>query len=264
MVPGVQFSTTQKIDFAIQLEQMGVDVIEAGYPGRFPKDFEDLACLAQQVKSSILCGLAASIPAEIEAVAQALRQAPRKRIHLFTAVRFPQSPQAVDSVLAQIQASIQLARHYTDDVQWSAFDATRADPEVLCWAVEEAIASGATTINLPDSLGVASPTVFSDCLRTVIQRVPNLDHAVLSVHCHDDLGHALTNTLAAIELGVRQVECSVRGLGARRGNTDLGALLRAIAPQIPTLRPLLQSRLAEDILKIEALLTAMLAAAPPV
>jgi 2-isopropylmalate synthase len=214
------------------MEQMGVNVIEVGYPGLSAKDVDDVYRLSKHLKTSVLCGLACTKPAEIMSLVEALKPARQGRMHLYTSVRLPtRHANPEELILRQIQAGVELARQYCADVEWSALDATRADRAFLCRAVEMAIASGATTINIPDSLGVATPTDFTDLLTALMVQVPNLDQATLSVHCHDDLGYAVENSMAALGVGVRQVECSIRGLGARQGNADLGAIVRAIAQQ---------------------------------
>lgn len=229
LVPGVQFSLDQKLQFAEHLEQAGVGVIEVGYPAIARKDFDDVHGLAQYIKGAVICGLANTKAQEIECLAEALAPAQQGRMHVYTSVRLPRASTQEETVLEQIQAGIRLARQHCADVEWSAFDATRADLRFLCRAIETAIASGATTINLPDSLGIANPEGFAEMITTVVDRVETIDQVTLSVHCHDDLGYAIANSMTALSLGARQVECSVRGLGARRGNADLGTLVRAIA-----------------------------------
>ena len=134
-------------------------------------------------------------------------------------------------VLATIKDSVSLARNYCDDIEWSAFDATRSEPDFLCQAIETAIKSGATTINIPDSLGLASPKEFSQLMQMIFNRVPNIDEAVVSVHCHDDLGLAVNNSLIALNCGVRQIECAINGLGARKGNADLEDVVMGVLQQ---------------------------------
>ncbi len=197
-----KFTLSQKLQLAQMLAAAGVDVIEVGYPGAFRKDVDDLLGIAQQVTQATICGLAGSQPDEIEAVAAALKPAERGRINVFTPIRVA-SEAAESEAIAAIQQSISLAKKYSSDVEWSAFDATRCHPDLVCRAVETAIRSGASTITIPDSLGVATPSTFVALIEAVRHRVPNIDQATLAVHCHDDQGLAAENSLAALAVGVR-------------------------------------------------------------
>ncbi|MDZ8189466.1 MAG: 2-isopropylmalate synthase [Nostoc sp. ChiSLP02] len=223
-----KFTVEQKIRLAMILDEMGVDVIEVGYPGAFSKDADEILSVCGQLKNATICGLASSQLEQITAVATALKGAEKGRINVFTPVYIPEN-MASSKVIETISNSVSLARNYCPDVEWSAFDATRSHPDLLCKAVETAIKSGATTIAIPDSLGVASPLEFSNLIETVMHRVPNIDRVTVSVHCHDDLGFALDNSLLSLDVGVRQIECSVNGLGARAGNADLAKVVAAIA-----------------------------------
>ena len=217
LTPGVKMSMVEKISIAKLLEEMGVDVIEVGYPGKIEKDFDQVWNISKIIKNSIICGLASSNEDEIISVAQAIEPAQKGRINIYTNVNIKDAKK--EQVLETIQNSVSLAKHYCEDVQWSAFDATRSKPEFLCQAVEVAINSGATTISIPDSLGTATPEEFSQLIQSVIN-LSNID-IVVSVHCHDDLGLAVDNSIAALDCGVRQIECAINGLGARKGNADL-------------------------------------------
>ncbi|KAF3888099.1 MULTISPECIES: beta/alpha barrel domain-containing protein [Nostocales] len=223
-----KLTVEQKIRLAMILDEMGVDAIEVGYPGACHKDRDEIFMVSQQVKHSTICGLASSQPDEIAAVASALKPAVRGRINVFTPIGI-QSNITASEVLETIQSSVSLARNYCQDVEWSAFDATRCHPDLLCKAVETAIKSGATTIAIPDSLGVASPIEFSHLIETVMHRVPNIDSCTLAVHCHDDRFLAVDNSLAALDVGARQIECSINGLGVRAGNADLAKVVEAIS-----------------------------------
>ena len=227
LAPGVEMTLAQKIELAQFLEGVGVDIVEVGYPGRFDRDFEAIRQVSQRLQRAIVCGLAGGTQAEILTLAKALEPEQKARIHLYTNVRLTPK-QNRTQVLETIATQIALARRYCDDVEWSAFDATRAQPEFLHRAIEVAIASGATTINIPDSMGLAAPPEFSGLIRSIITEVENIDRAILSVHCHDDRGMAVENSIAAIDAGVRQIECSLRGLGARKGNADLEEVAIAI------------------------------------
>ncbi len=225
----VKLSIQQKLQFAQQLEAMCVDVIEVGYPGAYRNDSDALFMVSKRVKRAIVCGLAGSKLDEIASVAIALKPTLQGRINIFTSTNSPDaSPLDQAQTLDIIRESVSLARNYRDDVQWTAFDATRSQPDFLCRAIETAVRSGATTISLADSLGVASPPTFAQLLESVTNRVPNIEQARIAVHCHDDLGFALENSLLALEYGIRQIECSVNGLGARKGNANLANVVQAI------------------------------------
>lgn len=229
LAPGVTLNIHQKLNLAKVLEEMRVDVIEVGYPGAFRKDFDELFMISKQIKHSTICGLAGSQPDEIASVALAIKPAVQGRIHIFTPVNLTnRSPLHQAQTLETIQDSITLARDYCADVEWSAFDATRSEPDFLCQAIETAIKSGATTISIPDSSGMTEPNEFSELLATIMNRVPNIERVTIAVHCHDDLGFAVENSLAALNQGARQIECSINGIGARRGNANLEDIVMAL------------------------------------
>lgn len=232
LMPGVKMNLLHKISISQLLEKMGVDIIEVGYPGNSQKDFEEVFNISKIIKNSIICGLASSQQDEIISVAEAIKPAARGRIHTYTLVNIKnQSRLGKEQVLSTIKNSVSLARNYCDDVEWSAFDAPRSEPDFLCQAIETAIKSGANTISIPDSLGLSSPAEFSQLLQMVFNRVPNIEQAVVSVHCHDDLGMAVENSLMALSCGVRQIECAINGLGARKGNADLAKFVMAVLNQ---------------------------------
>jgi 2-isopropylmalate synthase len=233
LTPGVKMNIHQKMSIAKLLEEMHVDVIEVGYPGAFQKDFDEIFTLSKQIKNSTICGLASSKPEEIDSVASAIKPAARGRINVYTPVNLKnQSELSEEQTLEVIRDSVTLARDYCADVEWSAFDATRSEPDFLCKAVETAIKSGSTTVAIPDSLGTSSPEEFSGLIAMLINRVPNIDQVTISVHCHDDLGLAVENSLSTLACGVRQIECSINGLGARKGNANLEKVVRAIAQSV--------------------------------
>lgn len=227
---GVKMNLQQKISISQLLEEMGIDIIEVGYPGSFAKDFEEVFRISQIIKNSIICGLASANKDEIITLAEAIQPAKRGRIHTYSLVNI-KNQSISTQVLATIKDSVSLARNYCDDIEWSAFDAPRSEPDFLCQAIETAIISGATTINIPDSLGLASPSEFSQLLQMIFNRVPNIDEAVVSVHCHNDLGLAVNNSLIALNCGVRQIECAINGLGARKGNADLENVVMGVLQQ---------------------------------
>lgn len=226
---GVKLDIYQKMSIAKLLEEMGVDVIEVGYPGAFEKDFDEIFRVSQQIKDSVVCGLASSKPEEITTVALAIQPAAKGRIHIYTPVNLKHQLQLTEEqTLEIIRNSVILARNYCADVEWSAFDAARSEPDFLCKAVEVAIKSGATTVSIPDSLGTLSPEEFSGLIAMIVNQVSNIEQVTLSVHCHDDLGLAVENSIAVLDYGVRQIECSLNGLGARKGNADLREVVRRI------------------------------------
>ncbi|MBW4520596.1 MAG: 2-isopropylmalate synthase [Scytolyngbya sp. HA4215-MV1] len=230
LTPGVAFTLEQKIQLAELLDDMGVDIIEVGYPGAFRKDFDALLAVSKQVKQATICGLAGSKPDEVMDVALAIKPAIHGRIHVYTPVDVPrQARSTLDETLDLIRSTIQLARNYRDDVEWSAFNALKSDPDFLCRSFETAIQSGATTINLPDTLGNSAPEDFAALVQSVIQRVANIDQATIAVHCHDDRGLAVANSISALNAGARQIECAINGLGARKGNANLATVVTAIA-----------------------------------
>lgn len=227
LTPGVKMNIQEKIPIAKLLEQIGVDIIEVGYPGKIAKDFDEVLNISKIIKNSIICGLASN-QNEIISVAEAIKPAQRGRINTYTPINIKSDQIVRKQVLETIQHSVSLARNYCEDVQWCAFDATRSEPNFLCKAIEVAINSGASTISIPDSMGVASSEEFTQLIQTIINRVPNIDEAIISVHCHDDLGMAVDNSIAALECGVRQIECTINGLGARKGNADLEKVVRQV------------------------------------
>lgn len=232
LVPHVQMSLAQKLELANLLESMGVDVLEVGYPGMFGKDFEQIFAIAQSVTNSVICGLAGSKPEEISSVAAAIKPANYGRIHVYNQVNLKhQSLLDEQQTLDLIKTTVQLARNECAEVEWSAFDAARSDRDFLCKAIEAAIHSGATIINIPDTMGTCSIKEFTGLIDFVFNQVPNIDQSIVSVHCHDDQGLAVENSIASLDHGVRQIECSINGLGARKGNANLEDILRAIENQ---------------------------------
>ncbi|NET04541.1 MAG: 2-isopropylmalate synthase [Symploca sp. SIO2B6] len=229
LTPSVKMNINQKVSIAKLLEEMHVDVIEVGYPGVFKKDFDEIFTISKLIKESVICGLTNSTPEEITSLALALKPAVRGRINIYTPVNLKQQSElTAKQTLEVIKNSITLARNYCTDIEWSAFDAPRSDHDFLCGAIEIAIKSGATTINIPDSFGSLSPEKFSELITMIVNRVPNIEKATISVHCHDDLGLAVDNSIAALSCGATQIEVSINGLGARKGNADLAQVVMAI------------------------------------
>jgi 2-isopropylmalate synthase len=230
--PGCSMNLEEKLRVAAGLEALGVDIIEAGFAIASDGDFEAVDAVARQAERAIVASLARANRADIERAAAALRHAKRPRIHTFIAtsplhmkVKLNKSP---EEVLEAIRESVTLARNLVEDVEWSAEDATRSDPDFLARAIEVAIAAGASTINLPDTVGYATPETYGALFRDMIGRVPNADKAVFSTHCHNDLGLAVANTLAAIMAGARQVESTVNGIGERAGNAAVEEIAMAL------------------------------------
>ncbi len=230
--PGASMTKEEKIRIAKALEKMRVDVIEAGFPIASPGDFEAVQAVANTVKESTVCGLARALDKDIDSAGEALKGAASGRIHTFIATsplhmehKLRMTP---DQVVEQAVHSVKRALRYTDNVEFSAEDAGRSEIDFLCRIVEAVIAVGATTINIPDTVGYNLPHQFGETIRTLIERVPNSDKAVFSVHCHNDLGLATGNSLSAVLNGARQVECTINGLGERAGNASLEEVVMTV------------------------------------
>ncbi|MBV1915687.1 MAG: 2-isopropylmalate synthase [Pseudomonadales bacterium] len=230
--PGASMTRDEKVRIAKALEKLNVDVIEAGFAIASPGDFESVQAVASVVKDSTVCSLARAAIQDIESAGQALSKANSSRIHTFIATspihmkyKLQLTP---DQVLDQAVRSIKHARNYTDDVEFSCEDASRSEFEYLCRIIEASISAGATTINLPDTVGYGIPEEYGAMIKSVIENVPNSDQAIFSVHCHNDLGLAVANSLAAVQNGARQVECTINGLGERAGNASLEEIVMAV------------------------------------
>ena len=229
--PGFSMRTDEKLKLAHKLAALGVDIIEAGFPIASDSDAEAVRMIATRVRGPVIAALARCSRADIERAGWALEPAPRRRIHTFIATsdlhlerKLRMSRQdCLDSAVA----AIRFARNYTDDVQFSAEDATRSDPEFLWRVVEAVIQAGATTINLPDTVGYSTPEEVKAFFSAMIARVPSSDQVTWSTHCHDDLGLAVANSLAALDGGARQVECTINGIGERAGNASLEEVVMA-------------------------------------
>jgi 2-isopropylmalate synthase len=230
--PGASMTLEEKIRIASALEGMGVDVIEAGFPAASNGDFEAVQRIAATIRNASVCGLARAQERDITRTAEALKGAAHPRIHTFIAtsplhMKYKLRMQP-EQVLEAITHSVRLARNLCGDVEWSCEDGSRSDIDFLCRAIETAIAAGARTINIPDTVGYAVPDEFGALFRTVMTRVPNSDKAIFSAHCHNDLGLAVANALAAVQAGARQVECTINGLGERAGNAALEEIVMAL------------------------------------
>jgi 2-isopropylmalate synthase len=230
--PGATMTPEEKLRVAEVLDQMGVDVIEAGFAIASDGDFYAINEIAKVAKNATICSLARCKPIDIERAAEAVKPARRGRIHTFVStspihLKY-QMKMSEAQVLELIADCVKLARRRCDDVEWSAMDATRSDIDFLCRAIELAIKSGATTINIPDTVGYALPQDYHRIIGAVKNRVPNIDKVIISVHCQNDLGLATANSLAAVEAGARQIECTINGIGERAGNTSLEEVVMAI------------------------------------
>ncbi|MGI9283295.1 MAG: 2-isopropylmalate synthase [Endozoicomonas sp.] len=240
--PGAAMTKDEKVRIAKSLEMLKVDVIEAGFAIASPGDFDAVKSIAETIKDSTVCSLSRALPKDIEVAAQALKPAGRGRIHTFIATsplhmkhKLCMSP---DQVFEQAIASVKQARNLIDDVEFSCEDAGRSDIDFMCRVIEAVIDAGARTINIPDTVGYALPHQYGNMIAQLIERVPNSDKAIFSVHCHNDLGLAVANSLSAVVSGARQVECTINGLGERAGNASLEEIVMAI-------------RTREDELKVE-------------
>ena len=230
--PGASMSLEEKIQISRIFDELGIDIIEAGFPIASPGDFEAVTAISKILKNSIPCGLSRASKKDIDACHEALKAAPRFRIHTFISTsplhmqhKLNKTP---EQVLDAIKESVSYARNLTDDVEWSCEDGTRTDMDFMCKIVELAISSGAKTINIPDTVGYTIPSEFTKIITTLKNKVPNIDKAILSVHCHNDLGLAVANSLAGVSAGARQIECTINGIGERAGNAALEEIVMAI------------------------------------
>ncbi len=230
--PGASMNLTEKLEVARALRDLGVDVIEAGFPIASPGDFEAVRAVAQQVEGPIICGLARCNRDDIDRAWEALKDAPRKRIHVFLATsaihREFKLRMAKDEILKRAVEGVKRAREYCDDVEFSPEDAARTELDFLAEVVEKTIEAGATTVNIPDTVGYAVPTQYAAAIRHLRQHVRGIDKVVISVHCHNDLGLAVANSLTALLEGARQVECTINGIGERAGNCALEEVVMAV------------------------------------
>jgi 2-isopropylmalate synthase len=230
--PGATMTFEEKLQVAELLDFMGVDVIEAGFPIASEGDFEAVTEIAKLAKQSVICGLARANFNDIDRAGEAIKFAKRGRIHTFIGTsplhRQHQLQLNQEQVYERVVSSVTRARGYTDDVEWSAMDATRTEHDYLCRVCEAAIKAGATTINIPDTVGYALPEEYFDLITMLRTRVPGMDKVVVSTHCHDDLGLAVANSLAGLRAGARQIECTINGLGERAGNAALEEIVMAI------------------------------------
>src|SRR5215207_4563827 len=229
--PGNSLTPEEKIRLAGQLDALGVDIIEAGFPAASEGDYRSVREIAAEVRRPVITALARCTESDIDLAGEALSGAARSRIHVFISTSDLHMQEKLrlsrDEVVVRARAAVRRARQFTDDVEFSAEDASRTDPDFLRRVVQAAIEEGATTINLPDTVGYAMPSEYGAMFRDVLARVPGADRVTLSAHCHDDLGLAVANSLAAIAAGAGQVECTVNGIGERAGNAALEEVVMA-------------------------------------
>jgi 2-isopropylmalate synthase len=230
--PGASMNLAEKMEIAQALVDLQVDIIEAGFPIASPGDFEAVREIAANIKGSTICGLARCNDADIDRAWEALKQTSSPRIHVFLATsaihREFKLKMDKEEIIRRAVAGVQRAVRYCDDVEFSPEDAARTEIDFLCQVVEAAIEAGATTINIPDTVGYATPAHFAAVIRNLRERVPNCDRAVISVHCHNDLGLAVANSLAGVENGAGQIECTINGIGERAGNCSLEEVVMAL------------------------------------
>ncbi|HEY0678584.1 MAG TPA: 2-isopropylmalate synthase [Chitinophagaceae bacterium] len=261
-VPGCKLNTNEKVELALELEQLGVDIIEAGFPISSPGDFQSVTEIARVLKETVVCALSRAVQKDIETAAAALRYAKRPRIHTgigtsdfhirskFNSTR--------EEILERAVQCVKWARNFTDNVEFYAEDAGRTDNDYLARVIEAAIKAGATTVNIPDTTGYCLPHQYGEKIAYLVNNVPNIDKAVISCHCHNDLGLATANSIAGVLNGARQIECTINGLGERAGNTSLeevvmiirqhGALGYYTGIDTKKLNPI--SRLVSDIMRM--------------
>ncbi len=230
--PGCSMTQPEKLRVARALAELGVDVIEAGFPAASPGDWESVNAVAREVHGPVICGLARCSRPDIERAAQALREAPRRRLHVFLATsaihRQYKLNMAQEEIVRSAVEGVRIAREFCEDVEFSPEDASRTELEFLAQVVEAVIAAGATTINIPDTVGYTVPDEFAELFRYLRKNVRGIDGVTLSVHCHNDLGMAVANSLTAVVAGVRQIECTINGIGERAGNCSLEEVVMAL------------------------------------
>jgi len=224
-VPGAKLNKRQKLEIATQLAKLGVDVIEAGFPCSSPEELQAVSAVAEQVRGPVIAGLARAVKQDIDIAWEAVQKAERPRLHVFLGASDIHLQKKLrrdrESAMEMAVEAVRYAKKYCEDVEYSTEDASRSDFDYLCRVIEAAIGAGATVINVPDTVGYAIPDEYGDLIRRLREGIPALDHVTLSVHCHNDLGLAVANSLAAIRNGASQVECTINGIGERAGNASL-------------------------------------------
>ena len=230
--PGASMNRQEKLQIAAALVELGVDVIEAGFPIASPGDFESVREIANSFSGPEICGLARSNDQDIDRAWEALKESANPRIHVFLATsaihREFKLKMSLDEIVERAVAGVARAKSYCDNIEFSPEDAARTEVDFLCRVVEAVIDAGATTVNIPDTVGYATPTQMANVIDSLMNRVPNIDKATISIHCHDDLGLAVANSLAAVEKGAGQIECTINGIGERAGNCSLEEVVMAM------------------------------------
>ena len=258
--PGASLTKREKLEIAKVLAEMKVDVIEAGFPISSPDDFEGVKAIAQNIKGSEICGLARAIRSDIDACWEAVKYAKKSRIHTFIAtsdihLKY-KLKKSRSQVLNQAVEAVKYAKKFTSNVQFSPEDATRSDFAFLCQVIEAVITAGATTINIPDTVGYSVPFEFAQLIKNIVVQVPNIRKATISVHCHDDLGMAVANSLSAIKEGARQIECTINGIGERAGNAALEEVVMSVITR-KDLFPLISNVKTHQIHKVSRLVSSL-------
>ncbi len=229
---GGTLNVQEKLEIARQLERLGVDVIEAGFPISSPSNFEAVRLIANEIRTPVVCALARAHPDDIDRAWEAIKEAEHPRIHTFLSASdihlLHQLKKTREQILQMSQDMVARAKKYTDDIEFSPMDASRAEPEYIYQILEAVINAGATTVNIPDTVGYAVPDEFGNLIEGIFKNVPNIDRAIVSVHCHNDLGLAVANSLESVKRGARQVECTINGIGERAGNASLEEIVMAI------------------------------------
>ncbi|HLH72288.1 MAG TPA: 2-isopropylmalate synthase [Chloroflexota bacterium] len=230
--PGATLNVEEKVDIAHQLVRLGVDVIEAGFPIASPGDFEAVQRIAREVRGATICGLARAVPIDVDRAAEAVKDAEDPRIHVFISSSDIHLAHQIrknrSEVLEITDAMVRRAKSYVSNVEFSPMDATRSEPEYLLEILRVAVAAGATTLNIPDTVGFAVPEEFGNLIAYLIEHVPGADKVIFSTHCHDDLGMAVANSLTGVKRGARQIECTINGIGERAGNCSLEEVVMAL------------------------------------
>ncbi|MBI4744182.1 MAG: 2-isopropylmalate synthase [Actinobacteria bacterium] len=258
--PGISLNAREKLEIAEQLARLGVDIIEAGFPVTSPGDFEAVKTIAEKVKGPTIAALARAVDLDIDRAWEAIKNAEKPRIHTFIMTSDIQIglqlKKTKDEVLEMAARAVRRAKGYTNDVEFSPMDATRSDFDFLCKVIEAAIESGATVINIPDTVGYALPNEFGKLIRDLKSAVKSLNNVILSVHCHNDLGMAVANSVSAIENGANQIECAVNGLGERAGNTSLEEIAMILDTRRRTLNKT-TGIVTEEIIKTSRLVSSL-------
>jgi 2-isopropylmalate synthase len=265
--PGCSMNLEEKLQLARQLERLGVDIIEAGFPIASEGDFESVQAIAAELRDTTVCGLARTGSADVERAAQALGKARNPRIHTFIATSDIHLEHKLkmsrEQVLEEVDRAVRQARGFCDDVEFSAEDATRSDRDYLVEVFKTAIEAGASTCNVPDTVGYTQPAEYATLMRYLIENVPGSDEVVFSVHCHDDLGLAVSNSLAAVLAGARQVECTVNGIGERAGNTSMEEVVMALKTRPDVFRDLDTKIRAQEIYPSSRMLSTIIGVPVP-